>query len=593
MRFYFYITFLLFFVFKTNAQDIELYEQFGGRIDFTMFGNTLNLEENGSSSSCAILTESTAVLNLDDSNQIQTAYLYWAGSGDGDFDIKLNGVSISASRTFIDVLTTNSGSFNFFSAFADVTEQIKSNGNGTYTLSELDLTSIIEDYCPNGTNFAGWSILIVYQNDSLPLNQLNVYDGLQHVPNELTIQLNNLNVIDNQDAKIGFLAWEGDAELSVNESLLVNGNLISNLPLNPGNNAFNGTNSFTNQTNLFNMDMDFYSIQDNIDIGDNSATVQLTSGQDFVMINSIITKLNSQLPDASVIIDNFEIKSCNDNEVTYNFSIYNSNSTDILPADTPISIYVNNLLLETVFLSDDLQIDAFESFQLSHTIPVSELPNFTFKAIVDEDNIVLEISEKNNLAEIQIEFPQLPETIDISSIQTCNLGFEKGLFDLSDTNIFLLEYYDSNIEFTFFPSKEDLLNNSNPINTALEYNNISNPQTVYIKTENTDTGCYSINTFDLILENCPPIIPEAFSPNGDGLNEEFIITGLRDIFTGYKILIYNRYGNLVHEGNNNLQQWNGTLLDTNKLVPTGTYFYTLFLNDPNYKPINGWVYMRK
>jgi hypothetical protein len=33
-----------------------------------------------------------------------------------------------------------------------------------------------------------------------------------------------------------------------------------------------------------------------INIGDTSAQIQLTSGQDFVMINAIVTKLNSQLP---------------------------------------------------------------------------------------------------------------------------------------------------------------------------------------------------------------------------------------------------------------------------------------------------------
>jgi hypothetical protein len=60
--------------------------------------------------------------------------------------------------------------------------------------------------------------------------------------------------------------------------------------------AFNGTNSFTGSTSLYNMDLDVYTIQNNINIGDTSAQIQLTSGQDFVMINAIVTKLNSQLP---------------------------------------------------------------------------------------------------------------------------------------------------------------------------------------------------------------------------------------------------------------------------------------------------------
>ena len=59
-------------------------------------------------------------------------------------------------------------------------------------------------------------------------------------------------------AKIGFTAWEGDSNLAVNETLRVNGNIISNPPLNPEENAFNGTNSFTGSSQLYNMDLDFY-----------------------------------------------------------------------------------------------------------------------------------------------------------------------------------------------------------------------------------------------------------------------------------------------------------------------------------------------
>jgi hypothetical protein len=54
-------------------------------------------------------------------------------------------------------------------------------------------------------------------------DQLTIYDGLQYVPNEINITLNSLNVIDNQDARIGFVAWE-DRSISVNETLRVNGN---------------------------------------------------------------------------------------------------------------------------------------------------------------------------------------------------------------------------------------------------------------------------------------------------------------------------------------------------------------------------------
>ena len=217
-----------------------------------------------------ILTSSSADLYLETNQNIVAAYLYWAGSGDGDLEISLNGIPITAERTFSDALDADRV---FFAAFADVTDIVTEQGNTTYTISDFDLTDVITPYCPTGTNFGGWAITIIYEDSNLSLNQLNVYDGLQSVPTFLSITLDNLNVLDNEDAKIGFIAWEGDRSIAVNEQLTINGNVISNLPLNPANNAFNGTNSFTGATNLYNMDIDVYNIQNNINIGDTSATI--------------------------------------------------------------------------------------------------------------------------------------------------------------------------------------------------------------------------------------------------------------------------------------------------------------------------------
>ena len=184
-----YFLILIFFYLQPNAQEVSLYQQFGGHIDFTMIGNTMNIEENGLFANCAINTSSSSELNLNPDDTIIAAYLYWAGSGTGEFDVKLNDVDITAQRTFSDSLTDV---LPFFSAFYDVTEQILSEGNTIYTLSEFDLNDVIATYCPNGTNFGGWAILVVYENDTLPLNQINIYDGLEHVPTALTIELNNI-----------------------------------------------------------------------------------------------------------------------------------------------------------------------------------------------------------------------------------------------------------------------------------------------------------------------------------------------------------------------------------------------------------------
>ena len=157
------------------SQDISLYKQYNGRYDFLFIGNTLNSIENNNIKGlpeppCVMLPYSSALLNLSPSDIIENAYLYWAGSGTGDFEVQLNDEKINAERKFS--IYSHNG-YPFFSAFTNITSFIKLNGNRNYTFSNLDISDIISYYCPFGGNFGGWAIVIVYKNDSLPLKPVS------------------------------------------------------------------------------------------------------------------------------------------------------------------------------------------------------------------------------------------------------------------------------------------------------------------------------------------------------------------------------------------------------------------------------------
>ena len=245
---------------SARSQNISLYEQVNGRYDFTFVGNTMNSAENNPSPFLVTGTSSSADLNLNPDDTLLKAYLYWAGSGDGDFEVELNGIPITPDRTFSHSRFYEPNTFTYFSAFKDITAMVATTGNGTYTLSELDISPFEMLHYSRKTNFAGWAILIVYQNDTLPLNQLNIYDGLQGVPDNLQIDLTNLYVLDNSGATAGFIAWEGDSQLAT-ETFTVNGVILSNAS-NPANNVFNSTSSVTGSNTLYNMDLDIYDIED-------------------------------------------------------------------------------------------------------------------------------------------------------------------------------------------------------------------------------------------------------------------------------------------------------------------------------------------
>ena len=397
-----------------SAQDVTLFEQFNGRYDFTAIGNTLNVGPN----SCNILTQSSANLTLTANQDLVAARLYWAGSGGtpfdnnpGDYQVTLNGTNVNAERTFLN----DDIGIPYFGASADVTAIVLANGNGNYTLSNLDLTDNIGSYCGNGTDFGGWSIVIIYEDeDNLALNQISLFDGFEVVSGgtpDITITLGPLDVASDLLAKIGFLAWEGDAGLNNGENLIINGTQISDPPLNPANNQFNGTNSYTGSSELWNMDLDVYNLEGLVDPGDTEIIIDVGSDQDLVIIHNIITSVNSELPDASIIFEPIEFI-CN-NTVDLNYTVFNVNSTGELPAGVPIKFYLEGTQIAQATTTIPLPINGAETGTVTLTIPTGTVPDpFQILAVVDDDgggvSTVIETNEDNN------EFQQTINLADVT-----------------------------------------------------------------------------------------------------------------------------------------------------------------------------------
>ncbi|NNF75005.1 MAG: T9SS type B sorting domain-containing protein [Flavobacteriaceae bacterium] len=592
------------------SQNIELFQQFNGRYDYLAIGNTLNqFENNLDGSFCEILPGSSADLFLESDQQLLSAYLYWAGSGVADTEVSLNDLNVISEIDYSVSFDSSSGELIYFSCFADVTEIIAELGNTTYTLANLDIAETLmtnPGYCNTRTNFAGWSLYVIYEDMSLPLNQVSLFQGLEIINTnvtEKTILLDNINVLDNIGAKIGFLAWEGDDALNYGESLSINDNILSNPPLNLSDNAFNGTNSFTNSTTFYNADLDVYDIQNNIDVGDTSAIISLTTGDfdetgnfraDLIILNNVITVLNSQLPDATIEITDVSLQ-CNSTEVVISYTVFNTNSTDVLPANTAIAFYIEGELITQAFTLNDIPIGGFEDGSITVSLPITDGSLLNLIAVIDDDGsgfgMINETNETNNSDQSTIEVLASEPVITLPDLLSCDSGFNTGRFDLTNSLEFIPSEYNID-QSTFYLSEEDALSQVNPIFNAMNFINNLSPQSLFVRIEH--DPCDQLFKFDLIVENCPPFIPQGFSPNDDGFNDWFNIQGLYDIFEDHKLLIYNRYGTLIFEGNNNLKWYgrsNSGLNASGKRVPVGTYFYVLHLNDPSYKSMTGWVYL--
>jgi len=128
---------------------------------------------------------------------------------------------------------------------------------------------------------------------------------------------------------------------------------------------------------------------------------------------------------------------------------------------------------------------------------------------------------------------------------------------------------------------------------------LSNGVTYYAALYDATSGCESSIPLAVNpdLTACGKLVlPDGFSPNGDGVNETFDYNNLDILYPNFEIEIFNRYGNVVYKGNVSTPRFDGTSnqssLGKGKL-PVGVYFYIFKFNDDQNKPEQGRLYLSR
>jgi gliding motility-associated-like protein len=98
-------------------------------------------------------------------------------------------------------------------------------------------------------------------------------------------------------------------------------------------------------------------------------------------------------------------------------------------------------------------------------------------------------------------------------------------------------------------------------------------------------GVSTDQVFVRVLEKVT--IPNAFSPNGDGINDVWNVKNLIT-YPESQTKVFNRYGQLVFEANGYAQPWDGRY--EGKPLPGGTYYYVIDLKN-NLPKLSGWVFI--
>jgi gliding motility-associated-like protein len=88
----------------------------------------------------------------------------------------------------------------------------------------------------------------------------------------------------------------------------------------------------------------------------------------------------------------------------------------------------------------------------------------------------------------------------------------------------------------------------------------------------------------------PSLIPaEAFTPNGDGINDTWVVPGI-DNYPNNVVRVYNRWGHEVFTAGNYQNNWEGQQGGNSTLLPAGSYLYTLDLGNGSV-PMQGWIFI--
>jgi gliding motility-associated-like protein len=117
---------------------------------------------------------------------------------------------------------------------------------------------------------------------------------------------------------------------------------------------------------------------------------------------------------------------------------------------------------------------------------------------------------------------------------------------------------------------------------ANTYTPVAKPNitTVYTLTVRDANGCTSAdNATVTVIPYCIKIM-DAFSPNGDGINDKWLVTNGAPCSNQIVATVFNRYGSPVFKSDNYQNTWDGTY--KGKPVPDGTYYYAV-----TYRLING------
>lgn len=140
-------------------------------------------------------------------------------------------------------------------------------------------------------------------------------------------------------------------------------------------------------------------------------------------------------------------------------------------------------------------------------------------------------------------------------------------------------------------------NGTGDINSFQGTNTSANPEEAVVTVTASNNGCQGDSTtFNIVVNKCFDFnIPEGFSPNGDNINDFFVIRGIEQ-FPDNSFVVFNRWGAKLFEASPYQNNWDGKstmgVVLGGEELPVGTYFYILDLGDGT-DAYKGTIYLNR
>lgn len=431
-------------------------------------GTTLNYTQNSS----------TAILNIPAGSTILYAELIWGGNylsrdqnitsvlgNPVSFTTPVSTYSITPSAVTASNQTFVSGSitFGFYTRSADVTSLIQAGGSGSYTTGSVPgLVDPID--ASNGTiNSAGWTLIVAYQNGTLPARNLTIYVAGNRVSAETgSADVSVSGFLTPSGGPVSgrlFLSsTEGDADL-IGDQALFGPNFSSLNALSGPNNAVN--NFFGSQINNAAGNLDttgtFGTRNQSASTGTNisagrqgwditsidispyltnsqvSAAIRLTTNGDAYMLNTVGLQININSPNIQATKSvNKSVATIGD-VLTYTVTIPN---TGLLPANNVI--FTDILPNGTSFIPGTVTVDNVPQTNANPAAGISlgTINNGASRTVTFQATVVSLPSQNpiSNTANITFQYTPIAGGTTFNGLATSNsAGTQVNLADINGT----------------------------------------------------------------------------------------------------------------------------------------------------------------